>query len=76
MRVTQPLVSAASVCRQVAAWVQDIFCNFYLVKTHKIGKDLTAAIKLENKKHRLGILRILEYYLMCPRLNLKTIKVY
>jgi len=27
--------SAASFCRQVAALVPDMFCNFYLVKNHK-----------------------------------------
>jgi len=27
--------SAASFYRQVAAWVQDIFCNFYLLKNQK-----------------------------------------
>jgi len=28
--------SAARFCRQVAAWFQDMFFNFYLVKSHKI----------------------------------------
>jgi hypothetical protein len=28
--------SAASFCRQVAAWIPDMFCNFYLVKNQKI----------------------------------------
>ncbi len=27
--------------RQVAAWVPDMFCNFYLVKNHKIAKTST-----------------------------------
>jgi hypothetical protein len=27
--------SAVSFCQQVAAWVQDIFSNSYLVKNHK-----------------------------------------
>jgi hypothetical protein len=35
--------SAASFCRQVAAWLQDMFCNFYLVKNHKIAKNSTTA---------------------------------
>jgi hypothetical protein len=33
--------SAASFCRQVAALFPDIFCNFNLVKNHKIAKNLT-----------------------------------
>jgi hypothetical protein len=35
--------SAASFCCQVAAWVPDMFCNFYLVKNHKIAKNSTTA---------------------------------
>jgi len=31
--------SAASFCRQVAARVPDILCNFYLVKNHKIANN-------------------------------------
>ncbi len=34
-------ISAASVCQQVAAWFPDMLCNFYLVKNHKIDKNLT-----------------------------------
>jgi len=33
--------SAASFCRQVAAWLPDMFCNFYLVKNHKMAKTST-----------------------------------
>ncbi len=32
--------SADSFCRQVAALVPDMFCNFYLVKNHKIANNL------------------------------------
>ncbi len=32
---------AASFCRQVAAWVPDMSCNFYLVKNHTIAHNLT-----------------------------------
>jgi hypothetical protein len=39
--------SAASFCRQVAAWLPDKFCNFYLVKNHKIGKNSRIAIAIE-----------------------------
>jgi hypothetical protein len=31
----------ASFCRQVAAWLPDVFCNFYLMKNHKIVKNST-----------------------------------
>jgi hypothetical protein len=31
--------AAASFCRQVAAWVPDVFCNFYQVKNHKIANN-------------------------------------
>jgi hypothetical protein len=31
--------SAASFCHQVAAMFLDMFCNFYLVKNHKIAKN-------------------------------------
>jgi hypothetical protein len=53
--------SAASFCRQVAAWFPDMFCNFYVVKNHKIAKN-SAMTKAGEKKHRFGILRILEFF--------------
>ncbi len=34
---------AASFYPQVAAWVRDMFCNFYFVKNHKIAKNSTIA---------------------------------
>jgi len=33
--------SAARFCHQVAAWVPDMFCNFYLGKNHKIANNST-----------------------------------
>ncbi len=36
-------VSAASFFHQVAALVPDIFCNFYLVKNHKIANNSATA---------------------------------
>ncbi len=33
--------SVAIFCRQVAAWVPDMFWNFYLVKNHKIANTTT-----------------------------------
>jgi hypothetical protein len=35
--------SAASYCQQVAALVPDMFCNFYIVKNHKMAKNSTTA---------------------------------
>jgi hypothetical protein len=40
--------SAASFCRQVAALLPDMFCNFHLVKNHKIAKT-QQPLKLEKK---------------------------
>jgi hypothetical protein len=31
--------TAASVCLQVAAWLPDIFCSFYLAKNYEIAKN-------------------------------------
>ncbi len=31
--------SAAIFCHQVAVWVPVMFCNFYLVKNHKVGNN-------------------------------------
>jgi hypothetical protein len=41
-------ISAASFCRQEAALVPDMFCNFYLVKNHKIANN-SATTELEKK---------------------------
>jgi hypothetical protein len=35
--------SAASFCHQLAALFPDMFCNFYLVKNHKIAHNSTTA---------------------------------
>jgi hypothetical protein len=40
--------SAASFCHQVAAWVLDMFCNFYIVKNHKIVNN-TTTVKAREK---------------------------
>jgi hypothetical protein len=40
--------SAASFCCKVAALVKAMFCNFYLVKNHKIA-DTQQPLKLEKK---------------------------
>jgi hypothetical protein len=43
--------SAACFYRQVAAWFPDMFCNFYLVKNHKIAKNSTTTKAREKNKH-------------------------
>ncbi len=65
--------SAASFCLQVAAWVSDMFCNFYLLKNHKIADNSIITEARQKNKHRFGILRIFFMYVW---LNLKTIKFY
>jgi len=40
--------SAASFCRQVTAWVPDMFCNFYLVKNHEMANNSTTTKAGEN----------------------------
>jgi hypothetical protein len=53
--------SAASFCFQVAAWMPDMFCNFYIIKYQKIAKHSTTT-KLEKTKQIFGILRITENF--------------
>jgi hypothetical protein len=33
--------SVANFCCQVASWISDMFCNFYLVKNHKMAENST-----------------------------------
>jgi hypothetical protein len=54
--------SAASFCCQVAALVPDMFCNFYLVKNHKIANNSATTEAREKNKDIFGILRILEKF--------------
>jgi hypothetical protein len=42
IRINQLPDSAARFCCQVAAWVPDMFCNFYLVKSHNIVHNTTS----------------------------------
>jgi hypothetical protein len=46
--------SAASFCRQMAAWFPYMFCNFYKVKNHKITKN-SINTKARENNHRFGI---------------------
>jgi hypothetical protein len=53
--------SAASFCRQVAAWLPDMFCNFYFVKNYKIAKNSAttkAREKLINDSESLDFLDV------------------
>ncbi len=58
--------SAARLCHQVAAGVPDMFCNFYLVKNHKISHNSIITSKAREKNNlRFGILRILKMFMVC-----------
>jgi hypothetical protein len=59
MRGNQLPVSA----RQVAALGLNMFCNFYLVKNHKIANNSATTEAREKNKYIFGILRILEKFL-------------
>ncbi len=54
--------SAAIFCHQVAAWLPDSFCNFYLVKSHKIVNTSATTEAREKNKPRFEILRILDIF--------------
>jgi len=43
--------SATSFCCQVAALVLDMFCNFYLVKNHKIANNSATTEAREKDAH-------------------------
>jgi hypothetical protein len=44
----------------VAAWVPDMFSNFYVMKNHKIANNPTTTDAREKNEPKFGILRILE----------------
>jgi len=46
----------------VAALVPDMFCNFNLVKNHKIANNSATTEAGEKNKHIFGILKILEKF--------------
>jgi len=67
--------SAARFCRQVAAWVPDMFSNCYLARNHKTANNSTTAEAIEKNKDRFKILKILECF--CVFLNtFETFKFY
>jgi hypothetical protein len=49
----------AGLCHQVAAWVLDMFCNFYLAKNQKGAINWTTN-EGSVKRRKFGILAILE----------------
>jgi len=57
--------SAASFCRQVAAWFPDMFCNFYLVKNHKIAKNSTTTKAREKISADLEFLEFYKFFDVC-----------
>jgi hypothetical protein len=61
--------SAAIFCCQVAAWVPGMFCNFYLVKNHKIAKNSTTTKAREKISTYPKSVRI---FLMCVWLKFKN----
>jgi len=65
--------SAARFCRQVAAWVPDVFCNFYLVKNYEIAQNSTTTKAREKNKH---IFEIFPIFLVYVWANFKMIKFY
>jgi hypothetical protein len=67
--------SDASFCCQVAAWVPDMFSNFYLVKNHKIAKYSTTTNAREKISTDLEPLEFLNFF-MYIWLTLKAIKFY
>jgi len=46
----------------MAAWLPDMFCNFYLVKNHKIAKNVTTTKAREKIITDLESLKILEIF--------------
>jgi hypothetical protein len=54
--------SDASFCCQVAAWVPDMFSNFYLVKNHKIAKYSTTTNTREKISTDLEPLKFLKNF--------------
>jgi hypothetical protein len=57
--------SAASFGRQVAAWVPDMFCNFYLTKSAKIANNSTNTDATRTNEHIFWNLRISEIFYVC-----------
>ncbi len=74
LRVSNEGKSAASFCHQVAAWFLNMFCNFYLVKNHKIVKNSTSTKAIKNY-HRFRILQNFINFLMYCLTKFKSNKI-
>ncbi len=59
MLMTNWVKVAASFCHQVAAWLSDMLCNFYLVKNHKTANHFATA---EAREKISTFLESLEYF--------------
>ncbi len=57
--------SAASFCHQVAAWVSDMFWNFYSVKSHKIANSSATTEAGEKISTDLELVEFLKFCDMC-----------
>jgi hypothetical protein len=57
--------SDVSFSHQVAAWFPDMFCNFYLVKNHKVPKNLTATKAREKISSYLESLEFSKKFDVC-----------
>jgi hypothetical protein len=55
--------SAASFCHQLARLFPDMFCNFHLVKNHKIAKNSTATKAREKISEDLESLELKNVFL-------------
>ncbi len=58
-------ISAASFCRQVAALVPDMFCNFYFVKNHNIANNYATTEAGEKISIYLESLNFLKFLDVC-----------
>ncbi len=66
--------SAAKYCHQLAAWVPDMFWNFYLLKSHSIANNSATTEAREKNKRTFGILKSFRNVFMHVWQNLKTIQ--
>jgi len=55
-------IYVARFCHQVAAWIPDMFCNFYLMKHHEIANNSATAEAEEKISARSGILTVLKFF--------------
>ena len=58
-------ISSASFCRKVAALVPYMFCNFYLVKNHKIANNSASTETREKITTYLWSLEFMNFFDIC-----------